>query len=87
LATLNNLVDHAELRALLQDMQEPELVGQQICQKGAINALEFLLQNGCTPAMVVKMLASLRECMLIVEETARSKGFERMFDPANTGFH
>ena len=87
MGTINNLSGPGELFELLQGMEEGELVGQQICQKGAIGALEFLLQHGCTPELAGEMLASLRANMLMVEEVARSKGFDRVFDDSNTAFH
>lgn len=87
MATLSNLKDPAELQRLLEGMNEGELVGQQISQQGAIHVLEFLLREGCSTALALAVLASLRENVERVVEVAKRKGFERVFDKNVTGFH
>lgn len=87
MARIENLKSPAELRALLESMNEAELLGQQISQQGAIHVLEFMLVNGCSGELAVKILASLRANMETVVEVAQRKGFNRLFGENATGFH
>ena len=70
-----------DLRATLEPMDEPELMAQQIVQRGAMHALETLVEIGCTEQNAQDMLASLRSNMLVIEAVARDKGFTRLFAP------
>jgi hypothetical protein len=67
------------LRAVLEPMDEPELLAQQIVQQGATHALETLVAHGCTEQAAQDMLASLRSNMLVIEAVAQDKGFTRLF--------
>jgi hypothetical protein len=68
-----------DLRTNLMAMEEPELLAQQIVQKGAEHALTTLLGHGCTEQAVQDMLAGLRSNMLVIEAVAREKGYARLF--------
>lgn len=87
MATMHNLKSPTDLRALLEAMEEGELVGQQISQQGAIHVLEFMLAHGCTEHLAGQVLASLRQNMEVVVEIAQRKGFTRVFDPSHTSLN
>ena len=71
------------LRAALMTMDEPEMMAQQIVQRGAMHALTTLQSHGCSAQAVQDMLASLRSNMQVIEAVAREKGFKRLFEEPN----
>ena len=59
---------------LLRSMSDEHLVAQSLVQQGAIHAVSFLLQSGCSEEVAQDMLCSLREqAQGIRDETARRK--------------
>ncbi len=82
MAEISNL--EGDYSAYLSDMDESVLVAQQITQKGAIHAIEFLIQHGCTREIADDMLSSLRANMAAISAVAQSKGFRKLFDEPST---
>lgn len=80
MASLEELTGRGDLAALLKGLDEPSLMAQQIVQRGAMHALQALLERGCTEDLARAMLASLAANMQVIEAIARSKGFTRVFD-------
>jgi hypothetical protein len=81
MAHVENVGDIFELRKHLDDLDEAALVGQQVSNMGAIHVLEFVLENGASPALITEMLVSLRQCLKLCEEVAIEKGFEVVHTP------
>ena len=73
--TITNLT-HDELRA----MDGSELLAQQICQYGAIHALEHLLAKGASRENAESMLADLQYSIGVIEEAAEEKGVALNFE-------
>jgi hypothetical protein len=87
MATIENLAA-SDMRAFLEAMTEPELIGQQLVQQGGIYCLTFLLENGGDPALAREMLTSLQKHMESISDIAERKGFHRLFiNAAPTGLH
>jgi hypothetical protein len=75
MAEITNLQSMQKLRAALEAMTEPELLGQQISSHGAIHVLDYLLRVGCSQELVEALLVQLRDNVDLVCEVARRKGF------------
>lgn len=78
MATIENrgAVDPAEYR----EMPDQVLFAQSLVQQGAIHAISYLLQTGCTEETGTQMLASLRENARHIGDEASRRGmnlFER----------
>ncbi len=86
MASLENMDPAAHL-ANLQGMDEAGLLGQQLVQQGAIHAVTFLLANGCSEALAIEMLASLRKNMETVCQIAAAKGYTRLFSDVAPNFN
>jgi len=59
---------------LYRDMPDQMLVAQDLVQQGAVHAISYLLQNGCTEDTATQMLASLRENARLIREEAARRG-------------
>lgn len=62
--------------ALFRSMDKGALIGQQMVQRGAIDALEYLLEAGITEEGARAMLDSLREGLMDLHEVANGRGVE-----------
>lgn len=58
----------------MRNMQAGELVAQQVCQRGAENALAELQKLGVTEANCQAMLDSLRHALVTMHEIADERG-------------
>lgn len=58
----------------LKNMDDATLIGQELVQKGAIHALQFLKVEGCTPERLEQMLESTLELAQCVTEEAARRG-------------
>jgi hypothetical protein len=86
MATLENTTP-ANFRAHLEQMDEPELLAQQLTQRGAIHVLTFLLTNGCSEALAIELVASLRMNMALIVEIAQAKGLKPLFSDVPPNFN
>ena len=75
MATIENVActTPEEFRVHIQSMADEVLIAQDLVQQGAINAIGFILQHGCTEETAANMLASLRENGKLIREEARGK--------------
>lgn len=88
MAEITNLQSQQLLRAALEGMTEPELIGQQISTQGAIHVLDYLLRQGSSQALVEALLIELRDNVDLVCEVASGKGFHVFrYDPAVVEVH
>lgn len=62
------------MAAMFRAMPDAQLLAQDLVQQGAIHAVSFLLQHGCSEQTAIEMLASLRESAGLVREEARRRG-------------
>ncbi|MFY4713448.1 hypothetical protein ACVCH0_01035 [Burkholderia glumae] len=65
---------------LYRNMPDQVLIAQDLVQQGAVHAISYLLQNGCTEEIATQMLTSLRENARLIREEAARRGtglFER----------
>lgn len=62
-----------------QRMPDEVLVAQDLVQQGAVHAVSYLLQQGCSEAVAVEMLASLRENARLIREEAQRRGKPSLF--------
>lgn len=65
-----------EFAAMLRAMDESALTAQQLCQRGALHAIETLIAQGCTPAMAEEMRQSLAGCLMQIHEVANERGIQ-----------
>lgn len=65
-------------------MDDGQLMAQDLVQQGAINAVSWLLANGCTEQLAAQMVASLRENGRLVREEAIRRGKPGLFDRDQT---
>ena len=77
---------HADFEKHVATMPDEELLGQILVQQGAINAVSWLLVEGCTEQTAAAMLASLRRCAQLVREEARRRGKPELFEQDQTAF-
>lgn len=89
MATIENhgFVTRDRFIAEIRKMDDGSLIAQQLVQQGSINAVAFLLKNGCTPDLAQKMLTSLRENMQLVREEAARRSGVNLFEEDQTGFN
>lgn len=87
MAEIINLANPADMRPFLESLDEGGLIGQQLAQQGAIHVLTFLLANGCSEALAINMLASLRHHMEVISEVAEAKGYTRLFSSTPPNFN
>lgn len=66
----------AAWEASLRVLTEGELMGQQLCQRGAEHALAELQKIGVTPENCQAMLDSLRHGLIVIHEVAHGRGIE-----------
>lgn len=66
-------VELAQKQEALKSADDSELVGHEIVQRGAINALETLAQRGVTRENVQAMLRGLRENLAYIEALRAEK--------------
>lgn len=71
-----NAGSHDYLKAAIKDFSEPQLVGQELVQQGAIHVLSFLLEEGVTQELAKATLESLRTSMSIVRAEFERRGME-----------
>src|SRR5690606_20318286 len=71
MATLENLPTHEAFREELANLSDYELMAQEIVQKGAIHALDYLLREGCTEKNCRDMLRSARSNAETISELVR----------------
>ena len=57
-----------------RDMPEEILMAQNLVQQGAIHAVSFLLQHGCTEEKALQMLASLKANSQDIRNEAKRRG-------------
>lgn len=81
------LAEPGALLAHLCSLTEAELMAQQLTQQGAIHAITYLLTNGCTEDLAIRLVASLRENMETVAQVAVAKGFTRLFSGVPPNFN
>ena len=60
-------------------MPDEVLVAQDLVQQGAVHAVSYLLQNGCSEAVAAEMLASLRENARLIRDEAQRRGKPSLF--------
>lgn len=71
---------------LYRGMPDQMLVAQDLVQQGAVHAISYLLQNGCTEDTATQMLASLRENARLIREEATRRGIG-LFEQDQTAFN
>lgn len=65
-----------EQLAIFRDMDKGSLVGQQLVQRGAIDAIEALIEMGVTGENAQAMLDGLREGLMNLHEVANGRGVQ-----------
>lgn len=68
----------AAWKARLHTMSREGMLAQQICQRGAVHALEHLIVAGPTMENARAMLASLHDGLAAIEEAGRMRGMGLM---------
>jgi hypothetical protein len=76
MATLENVASPEAFLALIRAMDQQQLMAQQLVQKGAIDALEFLLHWEAGNAVAASMLADLYRGMTAIHEVVQERAFE-----------
>ena len=66
----------AQWRRDMQAMAVPELIAQQLVQRGAEHALDQLLKIGASDATAKAMLDSVRCGLMTIEEVAHERGVD-----------
>lgn len=72
-----------ELRA----MDDASLLAQDLVQQGGVHALSSLLKLGCTENIALKMIASMRQCAMLIRIEAERRGKPSLFASDQTEFH
>ncbi len=68
-----------------REMPSPELIAQDLVQQGAIHAVSFLLQHGCSEETATQMLSSLRQNASHIRQEADRRGLS-LFEQDQTTF-
>lgn len=76
MAIIERMRDMAAYGAELEACEPGALLAQQICQRGAIDAIEALQELGATPANAAALLTSLRSALHTLHEVAHRRGVE-----------
>ncbi len=63
-------------RKELDQMDRATLMAQQLCQRGAINAVEFLISRGAGMEVAQQMKESLAAWLMTIHEVANARGIE-----------
>lgn len=74
MAVIERIGSMAEWDEKLRKLDRGSLIGQQMCQRGAIDALEFLVEFGATPKAAQQMLDSLRDGLMRIHQVAIERG-------------
>lgn len=74
MATIENAQSQEAFVDELANLSDNELLAQEIVQKGAIHALDYLLRAGCTEKNCREMLRSAKSNAEIISEQARQRG-------------
>ncbi|WP_232346245.1 hypothetical protein [Cupriavidus sp. USMAA2-4] len=82
MATIEN--DASLDAAFFDGMTDEELVAQDLVQQGAIHAVSFLLEHGCTEGTATDMLLSLRELADRIRAEAAKRGKTLLFETDQT---
>lgn len=77
---MEGVVSPAQFRAQIASMADEQLLAQDLVQQGAVHAVSWLLNNGCTEATAVAMLGSLRENARLIRQEATRRGKPSLFD-------
>jgi hypothetical protein len=67
-------------KAEIHSMPDSQLIAQDLVQQGAVHAISFLLNYGCTEENAADMLASLRENARLIREEAARRGRPQLFE-------
>lgn len=59
---------------MFREMPDEELIAQDLVQQGAIHAISFLMQQGCTVDAASQMLESLRKNAQYIRDEATRRG-------------
>ena len=57
-----------------RNMPDEMLIAQDLVQQGAVHAISYLLQNGCSEETAAQMLASLRQNAKHIRDEATRRG-------------
>jgi hypothetical protein len=77
------LPDPIAVRTYLKSLDDPQLLAQEITQKGAIHALDALLRLGVTEANVRAMLTDLRTMGLEISAACKARGLATVDAPGS----
>lgn len=80
------VVSPEAFRAEIRAMPDAQLMAQDLVQQGAVHAVSFLLNHGCSEQAAIDMLASLRENARLIREEAARRGRPRLFERDQTAF-
>jgi hypothetical protein len=72
---------------MLRGMDHGELLAQEVSQQGAIHAVSFLLQHGCSESTALQMLSSLREFAGEIRAEHARRGTEPVYETDQTAFN
>lgn len=72
-----------DLTRAFEEMDEPTLLAQQICQSGALDMVRFLLDNGATREVQEDVHASLLRLHRIMNTVAKRRGLTTIMEPLN----
>lgn len=74
MAVIHRMRDMAQYRAELEKISQQELILQQICQRGAIDVLEALLEIGASEQTAKALLQSVQSALHTLHEVAQRRG-------------
>ena len=76
MAVIENLKSVAERRQLFESMDVHALVAQQLVQRRAEHALQFVLENGATREVLEATLQQTRAGLMELNEVANARGVQ-----------
>lgn len=76
MATIDNVPDWEASRALILKLDGPGLIAQHLVQRGAVHALQSLVEFGVTTENVGRMLVDLKVMQDFVAATAAMRGIQ-----------
>lgn len=86
MATIELADSHRDFVGQIREEDDNRLVAQDLVQQGAIHAISFLLQHGCTEETATSMLASLRDNARLIRKEAERRGKSSLFATDQTRF-
>lgn len=76
MAVIENVMSRDAAIAYLKHVDRGGLIGTQLVQRGALHAVEFLLQKGCSAEIAEVMKVQLVDQLMVIHGIARERGIE-----------